>query len=123
MTKKTKTFVGLASGVVLLWAAWTFYIDYWLPTKELQTFGIDWIKPWTPRSIDRHHWIDGSQVVYSFSISKEMEGTLRARCLTEDDVKKDAQLGSCYLAHKKLVDKPAVDLELQKGTLKLYFTG
>lgn len=102
------------------WVIWIAYKDYWVPAKDMQAMGFEWVKPWTSRRIDHVNWIDGFQSVYTFTITREKENWLRSRCIV--GAEPAAAKSSCYVAHGKDIGRPDIEVELQAGVIKLYYT-
>lgn len=123
MTKRVRLFAWFIIGLSALWGTSTVYYDYWSPSRDLQMLGIDWIRPWTARTIDRYYWFDGSQVVYTFEISAEQEQSLRTRCISVNHTDPRSRWRGCYLAHKRRPGEPTIELEVQAGVIRLYYTG
>lgn len=121
MGRKVKPATFAVGGVTFLWLMWIAYSDYWVPSRDMQELGFDWVRPWTPRTIEHYRWMDGSQVIYTFEISLEMERILRTRCI--GSVQSKAMSGTCYIARREEPARPVIEVELQRGVIRLLYTG
>ena len=117
--RNTRVAIGAGGALVLGWLALVIYADYWTPYADLQELGFEWIRPWTPRQINRESWIDGSQTIYRFEITTEQELALRQKC----SKKSDATQMPCYVARKTRANRPTIDVEVQSRALVVYYTG
>jgi hypothetical protein len=63
-----------------------FYVDQYLPTRELNALGANEIGMWSDREIVRDRGENGSSVTFKFPISDKAEARLRERCMPNDDV-------------------------------------
>ncbi len=120
-TLNVKTAIALAGVAAAAWFVSICYEDYWVPARDLKALGFDWVEPWTPRAIDKVSWMNGSQAVYSFELTPERANILRDRCLGATSGQ--SSVGPCYVAQRKIEGRPEITVEVQRGLLRLYYTG
>jgi len=121
MRKWHKVALGIVIGALFLWGANAGYYDYWVPSRDLQALGFDFVKPWTPRTIRRDYGLFGQHETYLFQISEEMERALRPRCMEGPAAQEKTTQGSCLLAAREEDAAPNIEVVLQQEALVLSY--
>src|SRR5678815_3359414 len=113
---RKKLFVLTVFAVAIAWAVNTFYINYWIPSRELNRIHVNAIRLWSPRAIANFYWFGGSQTEFRFQITPQQELELRQRCLQGQSA------GECFISSRQDSHGPHVTAEIQRGTLVLTYT-
>jgi hypothetical protein len=81
--------LAIAASIALVSAAalggHKFYVDQYLPSREMNALGVTEIGVWSDRKIARDYRPDGSTATFTFSISDKVEARLRERCMPNDN--------------------------------------
>jgi hypothetical protein len=100
------------------------YNDFVVPTRDINRFGVDEIRPWTERDVVRSTWPGGSSTRYEFAVSLETENRLRNKCAPRADSTESPGSAKCTFAVELPRGSRAVVASVGRGAVFLeYISG